>query len=175
MQCQVSQFGEGRLTGGAQSFDLREEDRFAQPCQSRRKQLKIRVFPKIQPQSVKAMDDLVETCEHGPVPRAEQIQANAQVFTGPNAFVLKQAHETELLEAIARCLPKEASSSLTARENEILRWLAEGYANKDVATRLYISVKTVETHRAHLLLKLGLQSRADLIRYAVSQGFFQPG
>lgn len=99
----------------------------------------------------------------------------AALKAGANAFVLKQAPETELLEAIAGCLPSQASPALTARENEILRWLAEGYGNKDIATRLNISVKTVETHRAHLFLKLGLQSRADLVRYAVSQGFFQPG
>jgi len=105
----------------------------------------------------------------------EDALKEAALKAGANAFVLKQAPETELLEAIARCLPKEVGATLTARENEILRWLAEGYGNKDIASRLNISVKTVETHRAHLFLKLGLQSRADLIRYAVSQGFFQPG
>lgn len=105
----------------------------------------------------------------------EDALKEAALKAGANAFVLKQAPETELLEAIAACLPSQASPTLTARENEILRWLAEGYGNKDIATRLGISVKTVETHRAHLFLKLGLQSRADLVRYAVSQGFFQPG
>lgn len=105
----------------------------------------------------------------------EDALKEAALKAGANAFVLKQAPETELLEAIAGCLPSQASPILTARENEIMRWLAEGYGNKDIASRLSISVKTVETHRAHLFLKLGLQSRADLIRYAVSQGFFQPG
>ncbi|ODT57458.1 hypothetical protein ABS71_19960 [bacterium SCN 62-11] len=103
----------------------------------------------------------------------EDALKDAALKAGANAFVLKQAPETELLEAIAACLPKEANPTLTARESEILRWLAEGYGNKDIATRLNISVKTVETHRSHLFLKLGLQSRADLVRYAVSQGFFQ--
>ncbi|MBX3171121.1 MAG: response regulator transcription factor [Candidatus Eremiobacteraeota bacterium] len=105
----------------------------------------------------------------------EDALKEAALKAGANAFVLKQAPETELLEVIAGCLPSQASPTLTARENEILRWLAEGYGNKDIAIRLSISVKTVETHRAHLFLKLGLQSRADLVRYAVSQGFFQPG
>ncbi len=105
----------------------------------------------------------------------EEALRQAALKAGANCFVLKQAPETELLDAIARCLPASASPTLTARESEILRWLAEGYGNKDIATRLNISVKTVETHRAHLFLKLGLQNRADLVRYAISQGFFQPG
>lgn len=105
----------------------------------------------------------------------EEALRQAALKAGANAFVLKQAPETELLDAIARCLPVAPSPTLTARESEILRWLAEGYGNKDIATRLHISVKTVETHRSHLFLKLGLQNRADLVRYAISQGFFQPG
>jgi len=94
----------------------------------------------------------------------------AALQAGANAYILKQAPESELLDAVARCLPTPASSTLTGRESEILRWLAEGYGNKDIANQLHISVKTVETHRAHLFQKLGLQSRADLVRYAISQG-----
>jgi two-component system, NarL family, response regulator NreC len=56
---------------------------------------------------------------------------------------------------------------LTGREREILQLLAEGKANKEVATVLFISPTTVETHRGHILQKLGLHSTADLILYAV--------
>jgi len=94
----------------------------------------------------------------------------AALKAGANAYILKQAPESQLLDAIAHCLPTPASSTLTGRENEILRWLAEGHGNKEIANGLHISVKTVETHRAHLFQKLGLQSRADLVRYAISQG-----
>ncbi|MBA2270394.1 MAG: response regulator transcription factor [Chthoniobacterales bacterium] len=56
---------------------------------------------------------------------------------------------------------------LTAREREILRLLAEGQSNKDVATNLGISVRTAETHRAALMHKLSLDSIASLVRYAI--------
>jgi two-component system response regulator NreC len=56
---------------------------------------------------------------------------------------------------------------LTDREREILQLLAEGKANKEVASVLFISPTTVETHRGHILQKLGLHSTADLILYAV--------
>jgi DNA-binding NarL/FixJ family response regulator len=57
--------------------------------------------------------------------------------------------------------------SLTAREREIVRLLAEGHSNKEVATSLGISIRTVETHRATLMRKLGLDSVAALVRYAI--------
>jgi DNA-binding NarL/FixJ family response regulator len=56
---------------------------------------------------------------------------------------------------------------LTAREREIVQLLAEGRSNKEVATRLGISVKTAETHRANVMHKLGLHSTAELVRYAL--------
>jgi DNA-binding NarL/FixJ family response regulator len=58
----------------------------------------------------------------------------------------------------------------TPREIEIIRLLAEGKSNKESATQLGITVRTVETHRAKIMLKLGLHSLADLIHYAISQG-----
>jgi two-component system response regulator NreC len=57
--------------------------------------------------------------------------------------------------------------SLTAREREIVRLLAEGHSNKQVATSLGISIRTAETHRATLMRKLGLESLAGLVRYAI--------
>ena len=55
------------------------------------------------------------------------------------------------------------------------RLTAAGHSNKEIAARLDLSVKTVETYRARAMEKLGLQSRADLVRYAVQQGWLQDG
>lgn len=59
---------------------------------------------------------------------------------------------------------------LTAREREVLKLIADGYTNQEIADRLFISVKTVETHRAHVLEKLELHARADLVKYARTHG-----
>src|SRR6185437_3512646 len=61
----------------------------------------------------------------------------------------------------------DAPSVLTAREREILQLLAQGKSNKEVATALYISVRTVETHRSNMMSKLNLHSMAELVRYAL--------
>lgn len=62
-------------------------------------------------------------------------------------------------------------SILSDREEEVLRLIAEGHTNKDIASRLELSPKTVETYKTRSLEKLGLQSRADIVRYAVQQGW----
>jgi DNA-binding CsgD family transcriptional regulator len=59
---------------------------------------------------------------------------------------------------------------LSGREREVLRLLALGHTNKEVATILYLSVRTTETHRARILQKLGLTTRADLVRHAIDHG-----
>jgi DNA-binding NarL/FixJ family response regulator len=69
---------------------------------------------------------------------------------------------------------KEALNPLTAREREIVQLLAEGRSNKEVASLLAISVKTVETHRSHIMAKLNLHSMSDLVRYAVRNQLVQP-
>lgn len=115
---------------------------------------------------------------------------------GAHGYVLKRAAETDLIAAIrgvqsdqAFLAPKAAQAlvadylarrdrgelplpaeKLTAREEEVLRLLARGYINTEIADELVISVKTVETHRAHILSKLGLRKRAELVRYARSHG-----
>ena len=61
-------------------------------------------------------------------------------------------------------------SRLTSREAEVLRLIAEGYANKQMAAELEISIKTVEKHRQHLMAKLDLHDTAGVTRYAVSAG-----
>ena len=59
---------------------------------------------------------------------------------------------------------------LSDREREVLRLLALGHTNQEIASQLYISVRTAETHRAHIMQKLRLSSRAELVRYALDQG-----
>ncbi len=65
---------------------------------------------------------------------------------------------------------RDPYSTLTAREQEVMRMLAEGLTTKEVAAKLYISPKTVENHRTNLMKKLGLQSTVELIRYAARLG-----
>lgn len=114
---------------------------------------------------------------------------------GASGYVLKHAAGRELLAAIravahgeaffspaiARTLldsyvgHKNASASqpsdeLTSREREILQLVAEGYTNTGIANMLGISVKTVKTHRLHLMQKLDLHDRGDVIKYAIAKG-----
>lgn len=63
-----------------------------------------------------------------------------------------------------------ARNGITSREREVLKLIAEGCATKQIASRLGISIKTVETHRARLLEKTGLKNAADLTRYAIHKG-----
>ena len=62
---------------------------------------------------------------------------------------------------------------LSDREAEVVRLIAAGYSNKEIASRLSLSVKTVETYKARSMEKLGLDSRADLVRYALQRGWLQ--
>jgi two-component system response regulator NreC len=64
-------------------------------------------------------------------------------------------------------------AALTERERDVLRQIAWGYSNKEIAERLDISIKTVEAHKANALKKLDMQSRIDIVRYAVLQGWLQ--
>ncbi len=68
-------------------------------------------------------------------------------------------------------IPKDP---LTPRERQIVQLLAEGKSNKEIAERLEISVKTIETHRSHILAKLNLHSMSDLVRYAVRNQLIEP-
>jgi DNA-binding NarL/FixJ family response regulator len=69
----------------------------------------------------------------------------------------------------------EGPAALSEREAEVARLTAAGHSNKEIATRIGLSVKTVETYKARALEKLGLTGRADLVRYAVQQGWLQDG
>ncbi|MEU9631780.1 response regulator [Streptomyces luteogriseus] len=63
---------------------------------------------------------------------------------------------------------------LTPREEEVLKLVAEGHSSKEIADLLFISIKTVQRHRANLLQKLGLRDRLDLTRYAIRAGLIEP-
>ena len=62
---------------------------------------------------------------------------------------------------------------LSDREREVLRLLALGHTNQEISAQLFISVRTAETHRAHIMQKLRLTSRAELVRYALEQGVLE--
>lgn len=67
----------------------------------------------------------------------------------------------------------EATDRLTARELEVLRCIAQGYSNSQIAEKLTISIKTVESHRARIMEKLGCRSRVELVRYAMEKGLLE--
>lgn len=118
---------------------------------------------------------------------------------GASGYVLKQSPPAELLHAIRAIAAggkyldpavagkvmgtyagrQSATSSgkplesLSDRETEIMRLVAWGHSNKEIAARLEISVKTVEVHKANSMKKLGMHSRIDIVRYALLQGWLQ--
>jgi DNA-binding NarL/FixJ family response regulator len=77
-------------------------------------------------------------------------------------------------EGVNRRRRARSASQLTPREREILQLLVEGRKNRDVGKVLNISVKTAETHRARIMAKLGMESVADLVRYAIRNGLIAP-
>jgi DNA-binding NarL/FixJ family response regulator len=62
---------------------------------------------------------------------------------------------------------------LSQREQEVLHFVALGFLTREIADRLHISIKTVETHKANAMGKLGMNSRIDIVRYALLQGWLQ--
>ena len=91
-------------------------------------------------------------------------------------FVLfRVQHCHTLLEAQVYFFPSLIPyDSLTTREREVLQLTAQGYTHTEIAQRLFISPRTVETHRTNLMQKLGLQSQTDLVRFAIRKGLIQP-
>jgi DNA-binding NarL/FixJ family response regulator len=72
-----------------------------------------------------------------------------------------------------RVRAEREGEELSPREEEVLKEVARGYSNKEIAARLSISVKTVETHKSNVMEKLGLSSRAEMVRYALLQGWLE--
>jgi two-component system response regulator NreC len=86
------------------------------------------------------------------------------------------AGERHLAQAVAAGLSREADAGrpdLSPRETEVLRLMALGHTNREIGEQLSLSVRTVETHRAHIQQKLGLSSRPDLTRYALANGLIE--
>jgi two-component system response regulator NreC len=109
---------------------------------------------------------------------------------GVLGYVLKEAADDELVQAVRKAAagktylqpalgarlaaePQEAGGELSEREEEVLRLIALGHTNAEIAKQLYISVRTVETHRAHIQQKLGVSTRAELVRSALSRGLIE--
>ena len=118
---------------------------------------------------------------------------------GASGYVLKEAGSEELLEAVrmvmdgrqylSSALPKEdirlllkggstkagdRYETLSAREREVLQLVAEGLSSPEISNRLYISPRTVDTHRANIIAKLGFRTVSDIIRFAVERGLIPP-
>ncbi len=75
--------------------------------------------------------------------------------------------------AEAEASARAEEDPLSDREREVLRLLALGHTNQEIAATLFISVRTAETHRAHIMQKLRLTTRAELVRYALAQGLLE--
>lgn len=120
------------------------------------------------------------------------------IQAGADGYILKQSAPTELINAIrtvaagrsyldptltervmggyvrrATALSHASKVEITDRESEIIRHIAWGYSNKEIAAKSQISVKTVEAHKANAMRKLGINSRIDIVRYAILQGWLQ--
>lgn len=121
------------------------------------------------------------------------------IKAGVNGYVLKQSAPTELISAIRTVtsgksyvdsqltqkvmgaygsrstgpLRGEGTGSVSDRESEVLRLIAWGYSNKEIAGRLELSVKTVEAHKSNAMRKLNMRSRIDIVRYAILQGWLE--
>jgi two-component system response regulator NreC len=118
----------------------------------------------------------------------------AAIRAGAAGYILKRAVESELIDAIRAvahgdlyvhpamtralledthhipAMEREVTQTLTPREVEVLRLIAQGHTNRQIADLLHIGVRTVESHRANLMGKLGLRSRVELVRYASKHG-----
>jgi len=111
---------------------------------------------------------------------------------GASGYVLKQAAERQLTEAIRTAagggsyidpelggqvaqLGADPLESLGDRDRELLRLLALGHTNREIGEKLYLSVRAVEVNRAKLLEKLGLESRPELVRFAIANGIIETG
>jgi DNA-binding NarL/FixJ family response regulator len=114
---------------------------------------------------------------------------------GVSAYVLKDSNSSDLVQAVrevaagrrylspplsdraietyqqmAKIGAMDRHETLTTREREVLQLSAEGHTSSEIAARLGISTRTAETHRSHLMHKLGLHTQSDLIRYAIRRG-----
>ena len=93
----------------------------------------------------------------------------------PRRHVPQLAHAAGADEAVAgRTVAPGPSDELTPRELEVVKLIAEAYTNRQIAEVLQLSEKTVESHRANVLAKLGMRDRVELVRYAIRRGLVEP-
>lgn len=137
-------------------------------------------------EAVPATRIVVLTMESDPRRARELLQA------GASGYVLKQAAERQLTAAIRAAvdggsyidpelgglvaqLGADPLEALAERDRELLRLLALGHTNREIGEQLYLSVRAVEVNRAKLLEKLGLESRPELVRFAIANGLVDTG
>ena len=120
--------------------------------------------------------------------------AREALRSGARGYVLKEAADAELVQAVrmategrtylnpelgarmaAEPPPSGPPDDLTERELEVLQLIALGHTNSEIASQLYLSVRTVESHRAHIQQKVRRSSRAELVRYALDHGLIEAG
>jgi two-component system response regulator NreC len=119
--------------------------------------------------------------------------AREALRAGATGYVLKEAADSELIEAVRRAAadetylnpklgaalatmtpgPEGPPDDLTEREVEVLGLVALGHTNQEIAGQLYLSVRTVESHRARIGQKLLISTRAELVRYALDHGMLE--
>jgi two-component system response regulator NreC len=120
--------------------------------------------------------------------QAEVGFAREALRAGASGYLLKEAADRELVEAVRTCAAgseyvqpaigarlaaageEEPPDGLSPREAEVLRLIALGHTNNEIAEELYLSMRTIESHRAHIQQKLGVRTRAELVRYALERG-----
>jgi two-component system response regulator NreC len=133
---------------------------------------------------------IVALTRHDDAPFVDELKK-----AGASAYVLKQSPSRELLDAVrvaagggtyldAQLRARDARSadqairgrgtpSVSEREKQVLRMMAVGHSNKEIAEELSIAIKTVEVHKANAMRKLGLRGRIDVVRYAILHGWLK--
>jgi DNA-binding NarL/FixJ family response regulator len=144
-------------------------------------------------------DVIPDLVRHVPTPRVLVVSSQAApswvrraLSSGAAGYLPKRASDRELVAAIRRVAGGEgyvdpdlgaklvvdaalpALAPLSERERDVLHLLALGHTNQEIAGRLFISARTVDSHRAHIMLKLSLETRAELVMFALANGVIGP-
>jgi len=139
-----------------------------------------------------AIPDLLKACPSTKIvvvsSQTQPTSVRQAVGAGARGYVPKRASDTELIEAVRRVAAGEryvdpqlgaqvvapddvpALQPISDRERDVLHLLAMGYTNTEIGSKLFVSVRTVDTHRAHIMQKLGLETRAELVLFALANG-----
>jgi two-component system, NarL family, response regulator NreC len=145
---------------------------------------------------IEATKQIKEKCPHIKILMltmfSEEDYLKKALMAGASGYVLKKAVDTELISAVRTVLQgetyiyptmssflfkgfseektKKGSCPLSLREKEVLKYVALGFTYQEIADQLFVSVKTIETHKSRISDKLNLKKRSELVRYAVAQG-----